>query len=73
VQFLARSVSPAHLLVRADIATNLSGDVSRSFTLPVGGTRKVCVIASENTKQLHCPPNKRSRPGWAMLQDPARH
>lgn len=70
VQFLARSLSPQRLLARADIAVNLSDDVNRTIVLPVRGARKVCIIASENTKKLHCPPNKRSRSGWAVLRVP---
>lgn len=71
LRFLARSVKPREkLLALANLAPDLHGDIKEAFSLPVKGTRLVCISASTTEHRLTCPPQDPDSLSWARLRVP---
>jgi hypothetical protein len=71
LQLYARSLKPRRaLLAEAKVRATMDGDVDRTFVLPVGRARIVCVAAFTGKLHLSCPPKPRGQPVWARLRVP---
>ena len=70
LQFLATSRKPRHVIARGKISPTLDADVDRTFGLPVGGARVICLATALGGRRLGCPPHDRNQPGWMILRVP---